>query len=192
MVGHGTMERMTKTLCTVVFLMVGLAGLAGAQDAPGKLEVRLTANGSPATGSFEVLPSQGGPAVGQGPAGTPLAVAAGVYDIKATLTEAIDRPTRSRGGVEVEAGADRVLRIDFQVGRVTLLCRKDGETLSAEVALRRPGSSAWLPAVRCGVAFLVSGGTYEADVTPDGASTALRVPRLQIMAGTTQRLAVDL
>ena len=183
---------MTKTLCTVVFLMVGLAGLAGAQDAPGKLDVRLTANGSPASGSFEVLPSQGGPAVGQSPAGTPVDVPAGVYDVKATLTEAIDRPSRSRGGVEVEAGAVRVLRIDFQVGRVTLLCRKDGETVAADVSLRRPGRSSWLPAVHCGVPFLVSGGTYEADVTLEGAATGILVPRLQIMAGTTQRLAVDL
>jgi hypothetical protein len=186
------MERMTKTLSAVVFVMVGLAGLADAQDAPGRLDVRLTANGAPAAGSFEILPSQGGPAVGQGPAGTPLDVPAGVYDVKATLTEAIDRPTRSRGGVEVEAGADRVLRIDFQVGRVTLLCKKDGETVSADVALRRPGRSSWLPAVQCGVPFLVSGGTYEADVTLEGASTGIHVPRLQIMAGTTQRLAVEL
>ncbi|MBI5491070.1 MAG: hypothetical protein HY905_27310 [Deltaproteobacteria bacterium] len=183
---------MTKIAGTLALLLAALAGAAGAQDARGKLEVRLTANGEPAAGTVEIFPSQGGPSAYAGPTGTPVELPAAVYDVKVTLTDAIDHPTRSRGGIEVTVGNDRTVHIDFQVGRVTLLCRKDGEALDAEISLRRPGSSNWLPAVHCGVPFLVSGGTYEADVTPLDSLTGVQAGPLQIMSGTTQRLAIDL
>ncbi|MBI5501900.1 MAG: hypothetical protein HY907_16775 [Deltaproteobacteria bacterium] len=183
---------MTRIAGSLALLLAALAGAAGAQDAQGTLDVRLSANGEPAAGTVTIFPSAGGPAAYDGPANAPAALPHGVYDVKATLTDAIDHPTRSRGGIELTAGDDRTIHIDFQVGRVTLLCRKNGTALDAEISLRRPGSSTWLPAVHCGVPFLVSGGTYEADITPLDSTTGTPAGTLQIMAGTTQRLALDL
>jgi hypothetical protein len=180
---------------TASLLLVALAfsaGLAAAQGTGGKLRVQITANGEPAAGTVEVFPSAGGPAVVRGDGGTLLDVAAGTYDVKATLTEALDDPVRMRGGIDVAAGAEKTAHVDFQVGRAALVCRRGDADVAGQARIRRPGTALWLPTVRCGESFLVSGGTYEAEVTPDGASVPVVIDRLQIMAGATQRLPVEL
>ncbi len=186
------MKRAMKTASLLVVAAACFATLAAAQTATGKLTVELTANGQGATGTVEILPAQGGAAAAQGATGTTFEVPAGAYDVKATLTDAIDDPQRTMGGIDVAAGAARTVRVDFQLGRVTLVCRKAGADVAGEAKLRRPGSSAWLPVVRCGETFLVSGGTYEAQVTAAGAAQPVSIDFLQIMSGATQRLPVEL
>ena len=168
------------------------ATIAVAQGTSGKLTMELTTNGQPTARTIEILPAQGGAAAAQGASGAAYDVPAGAYDVKATLTDALDDPQRTMGGIDVAADAARTVRVDFQVGRVTLVCRKAGADVPGDAKLRRPGSSAWLPSVRCGEAFLVSGGTYEAQVTASGAAQAVAIDFLQIMAGAAQRLAIDL
>jgi hypothetical protein len=97
-----------------------------------------------------------------------------------------------RGGIDVAAGAEKTAHVDFQVGRAALVCRRGDADVAGQARIRRPGTALWLPTVRCGESFLVSGGTYEAEVTPDGASVPVVIDRLQIMAGATQRLPVEL
>jgi hypothetical protein len=188
---------MKRTMRTASLLLVTLAcaaGLAAAQSRStgGTLTVEVTANGEHAAGTVEVFPAAGGPSTVHGDAGTALPVPPGTYDVQATLTDAIDHPQHRRGGIDVAAAAARTAHIDFQIGRVTLVCRKAGLDVPGAARIRRPGASAWLPEVRCGREFLVSGGTYEGEITPDGAANATRVDLLQIMEGATQRLPVDL
>jgi hypothetical protein len=181
-----------KTAGIWVVAVACFATIAVAQVATGKLTVELTANGQAAAGTVEILPAQGGSAAAQGASGAAFDVPAGAYDVKATLTDAIDDPQRTIGGIDVAAGEGRTVRVDFQVGRVTLVCRKGDVDVTGDAKLRRPGSSAWLPAVRCGETFLVSGGTYEAQVTASGATQAVSIDFLQVMAGAAQRLPIDL
>jgi len=178
------------TLATIAFLSV--VSLATAQGALGKLKVTVTANGEAAAATVEVLPAAGGAAVAHGEGGKVLDVPAGTFEVRATLTEAIDDPVQTKSGVVVTAGAQADVSIDFEVARVTLVCRKGGADVTGTVKIRRPGASGWLPEVRCGEAFLVSGGTYEAQVTVTGAAQPVSIDRVQIMSGATQRLPLNL
>jgi hypothetical protein len=128
--------------------------------------------------------------VATGAAAAVLEVPPGTYDVKVTLTDAIDDPARTKDAVTVASGAEVAVAVDFEVARVTLVCRRGETDLAGDVRLRRPGTSSWLPAVRCGEAFLVSGGTYEAEVSIAGVAQVVRLPRLQFMSGATQRLPV--
>jgi len=170
--------------------LIGAAGVAAAQAAAGKLQVEITANGEPAAGKIELLPAGGGNPVASGDAGTTLDVPAGTWDVKATLTAAIDRPSRTEPGVVVGPGGPAVVRVEFSVARATFVCRRGDTAVGGHVRLRRPGA-AWLPAVRCDEPFVVSGGAYEAELTVDGGGPTVAVPRVQLMAGATQRRQLD-
>ncbi|MBN1774249.1 MAG: hypothetical protein JXB32_23520, partial [Deltaproteobacteria bacterium] len=121
-----------------------------------------------------------------------LEVPVATYRVKVTLTEALDDPVRSQDDVRVAAGAPATVKIDFEVSRITLVCRKGDADVQGEVKIRRPGASTWLGPVRCGEPFVVSGGSYEAQVTAAGASAPVTIDRVQIMAGATQRLPLHL
>jgi hypothetical protein len=181
-----------RTGIAVGALLVCLAGLAAAQAALGKLKVEVTANGEAAVGKVELLPAAGGAALATSDGGGVFDVPAGTYQVKATLTEALDDPVRTQDGVQVTAAAPATVKIDFEVSRITLVCRKGDTDVQGELKIRRPGSSAWLGPVRCGEPFLVSGGSYEAQVTAAGAAAPVTIDRVQIMAGATQRLALQL
>lgn len=165
------------------------AGGALAQPAPrGTVRVEVTANGTDADAQIELLPPAGGTAAATGAPRTPLAVPPGTWNVRVTLTGALDRPARTREAVAVAAGAETSVRVDFEVAEVAFACRKGTAEASGEVRIRRPGASAWLPPVACGRTFLVSGGTYEAQATVGG--TSVQVEALQIVAGAVQRLPI--
>jgi hypothetical protein len=185
------MRPVMRTGIAVGALLVCVAGVAVAQAAVGKLKVELTANGEAAGGRVEVRPAGGGAAV-TAEAGRALELPAGTYQVKVTLTEALDDPVRTQDEVRVTAGAQAVVTVDFEVSRITLVCRQGDTDVQGEVKIRRPGAATWLGPVRCGEPFVVSGGSYEAQVTAAGASAPVTIDRVQIMAGATQRLPLHL
>ena len=185
------MGRAMRTGIAVGILLACMASIAAAQAAVGKLMVAVTANGEAAVGRVEVLPAGGGAAVTT-EGGRAVDVPVGTYQVKVTLTEALDDPVRTQDAVQVTAGAQATVTVDFEVSRITLVCRKGEADVQGEVKIRRPGASAWLGPVRCGEPFLVSGGSYEAQVTAAGAATPVTIDRVQIMAGATQRLPLHL
>jgi len=185
------MTRWMRTGIAVGALLACVAAVAAGQAALGRLKVEITANGEAADAEVELQPAGGGRTVTV-EANRAAEVPAGAYRVKATLTAALDDPVRTQDDVRVTAGALTAVRIDFDVSRITLVCRRGDTDVQGEVKIRRPGASAWLGPVRCGEPFLVSGGTYEARVTAAGASAPVAIDRVQIMAGATQRLPLHL
>jgi len=167
---------------------VAAAGVVFAQS-NGTLRVDVTASLEPAEASVEVLPQGGGEAVASGSSGGAFDLPPGTYDVEVTLTEAIDDPVKTKRGLRVEAGLENSVTVNFDASRVTLVCRRGDGAVEGKVRIRRPGAGAWLPDVRCGEAFIVSGGSYEAEVTP-ATGPVVAVDRLQIMSGATQRIPV--
>jgi len=180
-----------RTGVAVGVVLACLAGVAVAQATLGKLKVEVTANGEAAAGKVEIVPGGGGATVTT-EGGRVVELPAGTYQVKTTLTEALDDPVRTQEDVRVTAGALATVKTEFEVSRITLVCRKGDADVQGEVKIRRPGASAWLGPVRCGEPFLVSGGSYEAQVTAAGATAPVTIDRVQIMAGATQRLPLHL
>lgn len=188
------MSRWMRTGIAVGAVLACLAAVAVAQAALGKLKVEITANGEPVDGAdarVDLLPAGGGRTV-VAEANRVAEVPAGIYQVKATLIDALDDPVRTQDDVRVVAGEQATVKIDFEVSRITLVCRKGETDVQGEVKIRRPGASAWLGPVRCGEPFLVSGGTYEAQVTVAGGGAPVAIDRVQIMSGATQRLPLHL
>lgn len=186
--------RTVGTLGAAVVLIGAAVGGVTAQSARGKLRVSVMANGEAAEGSVEVLQIGGGATAASGPAAETLDVPPGTYDLRVTLTQAIDDPTTTCEGVVVVAGAETAIDVDFEVSRLTLVCRDGDAEVAGTVRMRRPGAARWLPDVRCGETFLVSGGTYEAEVRSASGSPAAvtLIERLQVMSGGTQSLPLAL
>ncbi|NMC69106.1 MAG: hypothetical protein GYA57_03440 [Myxococcales bacterium] len=185
------MRRWMRTGIAVGALLACVAAVAAAQAALGKVKVEITANGETVDAEVELQPAGGGRTVTV-EANRAEEVPAGTYHVKATLTAALDDPVRTQDDVRVAAGAQTAVQIDFEVSRITLVCRRGDTDVPGEVSIRRPGASIWLGPVRCGEPFLVTGGTYEARVTAEGASAPVAIDRVQIMAGATQRLPLHL
>ncbi len=174
-------------------ILAVVAATAAAQTTQGKLKVNVTANGRAASATMDVLAAGDRAALASGDAGRAVDVPAGAYELRVVLTEAIDRPVLSRSGIVVEAGRETAVDVDFEVGRVTLMCGGAGYEADAKARIRRPGAPGWLPEVRCGEEFLISGGTYETEIVAGAGRDRVVFPvrRIQVMGGATQALRLE-
>lgn len=195
------MQRGRQVMVAVVFLAgaTALALLAGqgAADAQagGALVVNVRAGGKAAKGQVVVNTTDAEPReVAKGPAGTPMPLPAGTYDVTITCTDLVDAPTQELRGLAI--ASETVTReVSFPAGTVTLHVKRGGSALqNAALQLSKTGGAPLPGAAKTGVPFSASPGQYEAEVVlGKGRSKASHsITGIQVYDGATRSIPVSL
>lgn len=116
----------------------------------------------------------------------------GRYAVSASFPGSVDNAHDVRENQRIRS--DRTLDIDFtfeNISQVTLTCVSNRRSTSGTIRLRRIGADDWLTQVRCGQEFIISGGSYEAEVSV-GRNTVIQIPQLQITGGGRVTSPIDI
>jgi len=130
------------------------------------------------------------------PAGKPIDLPAGTYDIKTTFTTAVDHPVREFRDVKLNPGDKLEREIQFPVGQVTLTTRSNAK---AKVKLRRqaegrPREDAkeepWFETMPVtNEPFIISAGTFEIEVqTGTGKGKGFKVKGVTVYSDGIQTI----
>lgn len=194
------MEISRRRAQVVVFLICATALVVAASwraeaQSGGAITINARAFGEAAKAEVVVLKASAEPErVATGPAGRPISVPNGSYDVEITCTELIDHPTKRLRGVEV-SGEMAEREVTFPAGVVTLRVRRGGRTLNnATLHFTRSGGEDVVGTAKTGHPFLASPGQYEAEIIVGRGRSKLAhsITGIQVYAGAKRNIPVSL